>query len=124
MTAGRILIADDDQALARAIAIRCWEMGCETDMVRDGQGARGVLARELPDLLILDVDMPGEDGLKLAEELVADQRYAEMPVILLTGSATPHTIARSERLGLHYVWKGLETWRELEPLINRLLPAD
>ncbi|MDE2039269.1 MAG: response regulator [Elusimicrobia bacterium] len=50
----------------------------------DGEGLEELLESLAPDLLILDVRMPGLDGFKLCKRLRADERYAELPVLFLT----------------------------------------
>ncbi|TWT40463.1 DNA-binding response regulator MtrA [Phycisphaerae bacterium RAS1] len=116
-----ILIADDDHSLTAALALRCRHLGADTRISPDGLHAYQVLLQETPDLVILDVTMPGAGGLSMCEELARDQRFAPLPVIILTGRTDDETIDRCERLGAHYVWKGLDTWERLKPLICELL---
>lgn len=116
-----ILIADDDEALAKALAIRCQGLGLDVRTSPDGLHAYQALLQQPPDLLILDVNMPGAGGLYMCEELARDGRFAPIPVIILTGQSDAATTERCRRLGAHYAWKGLDTWEKLNPMICELL---
>ncbi len=116
-----VLIADDDQALATAIAIRCKDLGLHALTCPDGITAYQSVVEQPPDLLILDLRMPGADGLYLYEALARETSLAPIPAIILTGDSDEATVQQCERLGAHYVWKGLDTWSELKPLVLQLL---
>ncbi len=116
-----VLIADDDRSLRQALVIRCRELGLEARVSPDGMHAFNTICRQPPDLLILDVNMPAATGLHLCDELARDRRLAPIPVIILTGKSDEATVQHCERLGAHYVWKGLDTWDQLKPVICKLL---
>lgn len=116
-----VLIADDDRALLRALSLRCRELGLDVCTATDGLDAYRQIVARPPALLLLDEHMPGSSGLSLFEQLAVDAGIPPMPAIVLTGRSDPETIERCRRLGAFYVWKGLETWNELAPLITRLL---
>ena len=85
MAAGRkILLADDEPQLALAIKIRLQARGYEVITARDGQEALELVATQQPDLVLLDVLMPGMDGYTCLREL--NQRFGRghVPVIILT----------------------------------------
>ncbi|HEU4670140.1 MAG TPA: response regulator transcription factor [Dyella sp.] len=84
----RILIADDDRALAELLSGYLQREGFAVDVVHDGEAALARLrdATQRPDLLILDVMMPGRDGLETLRELRLQQR---LPVIMLSARGEP-----------------------------------
>lgn len=84
----RILIADDDRALTRLLADYLQREGFSVDVVHDGEAALAHLrdGAQRPDLLILDVMMPGRDGLETLRELRLQQR---LPVIMLSARGEP-----------------------------------
>ncbi|MBA2078618.1 response regulator transcription factor [Rhodanobacter sp. PCA2] len=84
----RILIADDDRALCALLAEYLRREGFDVDVAHDGEEALARLhnAAQRPDLLILDVMMPGRDGLATLRELRAKYR---LPVIMLSARGEP-----------------------------------
>ncbi|MCU4186988.1 response regulator [Acidiferrimicrobium sp. IK] len=87
----RILVADDDPDIRELVALNLRIDGHHVDTAGDGEQALAKATTLRPDLLVLDVMMPGRDGFSVLEAIKADtQGLAEMPVILLT--------ARSDRL--------------------------
>jgi len=82
-----VLVADDEQALAEAVAVTLEMKGLETAIAHDGDEAL-VMARALqPDLVILDVMMPGRSGIEVCATLKTDPSTGSIPVILLTAKA-------------------------------------
>ena len=82
---GTVLIVDDDEKLRNVLKLHLRAAGF--DALDANTGAEGVAcAREhQPDLVIMDVTMPGMDGVAATRELKADPRTSEIPVIMLTG---------------------------------------
>ncbi len=121
-----ILIADDDRALVRLLAGRCRGLGLKVEEATDGFLAEASIFLRgehghPPDLIILDIGMPEEDGLSICEELLRDDATADIPVIVLTGRFDRATLQRCRELGVHYVHKADDMWSRLEPLICNLL---
>jgi response regulator RpfG family c-di-GMP phosphodiesterase len=94
----RILLVDDDPAL-RTLLRTTFEVA-DVDVVEaDGaDAARRRIRASRPDVIVLDVNMPGTTGLELCEELKADPVTSDIPVILLTGSSGG-TTAAAKRVG-------------------------
>jgi DNA-binding NarL/FixJ family response regulator len=75
-------------------------------LAESGTAARQVLARTIPDLMLLDVVMPDEDGFAVCASLRADPRWRELPVIFLTAIDAPDQKVRAFALGaVDYVTK-------------------
>ena len=82
-----VLIADDDKALASAIAATLDLEGLETVVVHDGEQALA-LARALhPDLILLDVMMPGRSGIEVCATLKTDPMTNSIPVVFITAKS-------------------------------------
>jgi cyclic di-GMP phosphodiesterase len=94
----RILLVDDDPAL-RTLLRTTFEVA-DVDVVEaDGaDAARRSIRAARPDVIVLDVNMPGTTGLELCEQLKADPATSDIPIILLTGS-TGGTTAAAKRVG-------------------------
>jgi two-component system OmpR family response regulator len=76
-----ILVVDDDREIRRLLAEYLEKNGLRVSAARDGKEMRHLLDRERVDLIVLDVMMPGDDGLKLCRELRAG---SQVPIIMLT----------------------------------------
>jgi len=95
---GRVLFADDDRALREGLTAMLRRYGYECHSVATAAEAAEVLRAVEFDVLISDINMPGNVGLELIEAL--PQLAAGLPVILLTGKPTINTAARSVRLAV------------------------
>jgi two-component system sensor histidine kinase/response regulator len=80
----KILIADDNPDNVELLRKRLNTQGYETTAAFDGEEALQAIAKESPDLLILDVMMPKMDGYEVLRRLKQDEQYRNIPVILLT----------------------------------------
>jgi two-component system, OmpR family, response regulator len=78
---GSVLVVDDDAEIRNLVAEYLTQNGYRVSTARDGPALRRALEAESPDLLVLDLMLPGEDGLALCRELRAT---SNLPVIMLT----------------------------------------
>ncbi len=81
----RILVADDDPPIRSALARLLRSEGLEVLETGDGEDALRLFREQQPDLVLLDVVMPGRDGFDVCAELKADPATALTPVVMLTG---------------------------------------
>ena len=84
----RILVVDDTEANRYAVARHLRHAGYTVWEAPDGRSALGRLAQELPELLIVDIRMPGLDGFEIVRRLRADPRTAHLPVLHVSASFT------------------------------------
>lgn len=119
----RILIVDDERAVVQALSLRCEHLGLGVFKAYNAVEAMKVLNNEEPpaDLVLLDLAMPGADGLTFCDMIRTDTTLAPVPVILLTGSEDNETRRRCEQVGAHYVHKDVSAWEVLQPLICKIL---
>lgn len=82
--AGRILVVDDVEKNARLLADVLGARGFSARSVLSGEAALAAVAEEAPDLVLLDVMMPGMDGYAVCRALRADLRHAMLPIVLVT----------------------------------------
>ncbi len=85
VTTRKILLTEDDPLMARLIVHRLEREGYEVVHFADGAGALEAVADVNPDLLVLDINMPGLDGMSLLERLRADSAFDKTPILMLTG---------------------------------------
>jgi adenylate cyclase len=105
----RILVVDDNPANLEILETRLTRQGYEVITARDGDQALVAARAHTPDLILLDVMMPGKDGIEVCRELKADPSLPFMPVILVTAKADPGDIvAGLDAGGDEYVTKPVD----------------
>ena len=106
----RILVVEDNEAnqlLARAVL----EMeGYEVEIAGSAPEAREAISDRQPDLILMDIQLPGEDGLSVTRALKADPATSSIPVVALTA----HAMVGDRELALHagcagYISKPIDT---------------
>ncbi|PID85283.1 MAG: DNA-binding response regulator [Chloroflexi bacterium] len=80
----RILIVDDDKAVVRLMRAYLAQAGYEVLVAYDGETAVHILRRENPDLVLLDLMLPGMDGWEITRLMRSDPNLASIPIIMLT----------------------------------------
>ncbi len=80
----RVLVVEDESAIAELIALNLRHAGFEVELAVDAEQAQSAVDRVLPDLVLLDWMLPGTSGLQLARRWRAESRTRELPVIMLT----------------------------------------
>jgi len=83
----RVLIADDDPEIQRMLSTAMWGLGYEPVSAADAMQTVMVARNSNPDVILLDVNMPGGTGLMALERLKALTATRRIPVIAITGSA-------------------------------------
>ncbi|MFM6849577.1 MAG: response regulator, partial [Terrabacter sp.] len=78
---GRVLVVDDDLALAEMLGIVLRNEGLEVTHVADGSEAVGAFRESRPDLVLLDVMLPGLDGMEVCRRIRAE---SGVPIVMLT----------------------------------------
>jgi CheY-like chemotaxis protein len=98
--AKRILVADDDKEIREIISFVLDRHGFVVEAASNGLQLRQMLASCLPDLIILDIMMPGIDGYRLCAELRSDSQTRAIPIIMMTAHAEGIYQRISEDLGV------------------------
>ena len=94
-----VLVADDDADILRFIEINLRLEGFEVVTARDGHEALEKAAAVRPDLVLLDVLMPGIDGYTICSRLRADATLADVPVIIVTANYGLAHVEAAHRAG-------------------------
>lgn len=84
----KVLIADDDQVVSRLLSARMAKAGHDVLMAQDAMQAIMVSFRDVPDLLILDIHMPGGNGSEVIRRLKASSRTNQIPILVVSGSSS------------------------------------
>ncbi|MDE3074691.1 MAG: response regulator [Chloroflexota bacterium] len=89
----RVLVVDDEPRVARAIEFALSNSDVELVSLTDPAQVESVAAAQRPDAILLDIGLKTADGLELCRRLKADQRFRDIPVLLLSGQTDPGTKA-------------------------------
>lgn len=79
-----ILLIDDDKDLIAALELKLKKEGFKVETASDGESAIKNIRLKVPDLLVLDVNMPGMSGMDVCKLLRSENRTADVPIIMLT----------------------------------------
>ncbi|HEV8630215.1 MAG TPA: response regulator [Thermoanaerobaculia bacterium] len=82
-----VLIVEDNRQNLELAEFLLEEAGLRVRTASDARQARAELERELPDLVLMDMQLPGTDGLELVAELRRDTRFRALPIVALTAHA-------------------------------------
>jgi len=119
--ATRVLVIDDEAPIRLLCRVNLEAEGMEVIEAADGPSGLDRARADAPDVILLDVMMPGLDGWRVAEELLDDAGTASIPIIFLTARAELRDRARGIDLGgVDYVTKPFNPV-ELAPLVRDLL---
>ena len=127
MGAPVVLVIDDEKDVQELLRYNLEKSGFEAITARDGESGLRAATASLPDAIILDVMMPGLDGLGVCRKLREDPRTAKVPVILLTAKAGEADRVVGLELGADdYVVKPFsprELIARIRALLRRTAPA-
>jgi len=117
----RVLVIDDEAPIRLLCRVNLEAEGMDVLEAADGPSGLETARAEIPDVILLDVMMPGLDGWRVAEELLDDERTEKIPIVFLTARAELRDRARGIDLGgVDYVTKPFNPV-ELAPLVRDLL---
>jgi two-component system, OmpR family, alkaline phosphatase synthesis response regulator PhoP len=117
----KVLVIDDEAPIRLLCRVNLEAEGMDVIEAADGPSGVDKALQEGPDVILLDVMMPGLDGWRVAEQLIEDDRTVGIPIIFLTARAEFRDRARGLDIGgIDYVTKPFNPL-ELAPLVRKLL---
>lgn len=94
-----VLVVDDEPMARKMLRLILVRAGFDVFEAKDGYQALSDIKLNIPDLVILDVMMPGIDGFEVCETLRDDDKTAELPIIMLSAKADIESVNKGLRLG-------------------------
>ena len=114
----KVLLVDDEEEFVSTLAERLNLRGIQTRIATTGEDALRVVRADPPQIIVLDVMMPGMSGLEVLQRLRAD--FPQIPVILLSGIGSTQDTEEGMRLGaIDFLMKPLQ----IEQLIGKMSAA-
>jgi DNA-binding response OmpR family regulator len=118
-----VLVVDDEAPIRLLCRVNLEAEGMRVLEAPDGPGGLELARTQHPDVVLLDVMMPGPNGWAVAEKLLADERTRSIPIVFLTARADVRDRARGLDVGgLEYITKPFNPI-ELASLIRRVVEA-
>ena len=116
----QVLIVDDEASIRSSLGGILSDEGYEILEAPDGESALALLEQESPDIMLLDVWLPGIDGLSVLERI--KRRQPGLPVIMVSGHGTVETAVKATRLGAYdFIEKPLDMDKILLAVRNGLV---
>ena len=116
-----VLIADDEANIVISLEFLMKREGHRVTIARDGDAALEAIRRERPDLVLLDVMMPGKSGFEVCQAVRADEALAAVKILMLSAKGRDTDLAKGSALGVDaYMTKPFST-RELADKVRELL---
>jgi len=117
----KILVADDEPNIVISLEYLLKREGYTVLLARDGQQALDTIIRERPDLVLLDVMMPGKSGFEVCQAVRASEDLQGTKILMLTAKGRDTDVAKGTALGADdYMTKPFST-RELVEKVARIL---
>ncbi|HET9976546.1 MAG TPA: response regulator [Burkholderiaceae bacterium] len=121
MTQRHVLIADDEPNIVISLEFLMQREGHRVSIARDGDAALALIRAERPDLVLLDVMMPGKTGFEVCQAVRADESLAGVKILMLSAKGRDNDLAKGQALGADaYMTKPFST-RELAERVRALL---
>ena len=116
-----VLIADDEPNIVISLEFLMKREGHRVTIARDGDAAIEAIRRERPDLVLLDVMMPGKSGFEVCQAVRGDDALATVKILMLSAKGRETDLAKGSALGADaYMTKPFST-RELADKVRELL---
>ena len=97
-----VLLVDDDEDNVRILRSFLLRRGYEVRIARDGSSALASVRQQRPDVILLDVMMPGMDGMQVLDHLKLDPKTASIPVVMVTAKTQDEDVLAGYQSGAEY----------------------
>jgi signal transduction histidine kinase/CheY-like chemotaxis protein len=98
----QVLLVEDDVETAQSLSLLLGGWGCEVHLASDGAGALDAIRARRPDLVLMDIGLPGMDGYEVAERLRREEGGARLPLVALTGYGQDEDRDQAREAGFDY----------------------
>ena len=113
-----VLLVDDEDEFVKSLSERMQMRDLETDVASNGEQALKLVDKEVPDVMVLDLKMPGIDGLEVLRRV--KKAYPQVQVIMLTGHGSEKDEKEARRLG---AFEYLQKPTEMDKLVETIKKA-
>lgn len=118
----KLLLVDDNVDILELLSDLLTELGFDVITARSGEAALLRVEKQDPDLILLDIDMPGISGIEVCRQLKANHETSAIPVIILSGTIEDNLWKDAQNAGCDRLISKPPDVEELETTIQDLLP--
>lgn len=120
----KLLLADDSPTIRKVVELTFADEGIEVTTAGDAGSAMEEFVRTQPDIVLVDINLPGTSGYKICEMIKQDEATSRIPVLLLVGSFEPFDQDEAERVSADgFLLKPFKSIRELVGRVKELLAS-
>jgi CheY-like chemotaxis protein len=120
----RVLVVDDNESVTKTFGWMLEVLGYEARVARDGQTALAIARAFLPDVVMLDINLPSMNGYELCQQMRAEPDLAQCIFVAQTGWSQPEYLQRSKEAGFDHHWVKPIPMERLEKLLSSLSHKD
>lgn len=96
----KVLVVEDDRSIQMVLELVLTRMAkCSVITASAGPEALSKIQKELPDVVLLDLMLPGMDGFEICQRVKSDEATRQIPIIFLTAQPQPASVAKAMALG-------------------------
>lgn len=124
LTRGTVLVVDDDARLLRVVSMYLSIEGYEVTSAADGPSGLAALRAERPDVVLMDIMMPGMDGIEACSRIRSQADTATVPVLLFSALSGAEDAERARQAGANHLITKPFNLIGLAAIVNSYCPLD
>ena len=118
----KVMMVEDDLFFIDLLGKKLRDGGYTLSFVNDGESAISLLDNNVPDIILLDILLPGIDGYEVAKKIKDNEKYKDIPIIFLTNFGSKENIEKGKALGVkEFLIKSTVTFDEIIEKIKKIL---
>ncbi len=120
--AKKILIVEDEEILLELLQKRLTQEDYQVAIAKDGIEGLEKIKEDIPDLILLDIVMPRMGGFEMMKELQKDEKFSQIPIIIISNSGQPVEIDLAQKLGARdwLIKTDFEPQEVIEKVVNQI----
>ncbi|MDO8659602.1 MAG: response regulator [Candidatus Parcubacteria bacterium] len=117
----KVFIVEDDVFLGSMISQRISVETSDVSLFKNGEDALKALETSIPDIIVLDIFLPGIDGFEVLQKVRDNEKIKNIPVLIVSNINQPDNKKRAETLGAQFLLKALVTPHDIVGKMNMML---
>lgn len=121
LTGKKVFIIEDDIFLGNILSQRISSETTDLVLFRNGEDALAAMDKAIPDIVMLDILLPGIDGFKVLETMRGNEKTKNVPVLVVSNTSQLENTERAKKLGAEFLLKALVTPHEIVEQVKKML---